>query len=239
MLDRRERVALVTDAWALVTAGALPAARTALRSVDHGGTILFFAVPKPGETVIDGCAGAGGKSLHMAALMANSGSIVAIDTDEKRLRELERRARRAGVDIITAIPAVNILPANLAAMADLVLIDAPCSGSGTIRRNPAFKWSITESLVEHYATAQAEILARNAAYVNPGGRLAYATCSLFREENEAVIEAFLAAHPEFRMRPLGPAAAELGLNIETDSLTLYPHRSRTDGFFLAVMDRQP
>jgi 16S rRNA (cytosine967-C5)-methyltransferase len=205
---------------------------------DEGSQLVsLLAAPAPGQSVVDGCAGAGGKALHMAALMKNTGTIVAIDSDAKRLRELERRARRAGAAIIVAVPFGNLVPGNLTATADLVLVDAPCSGSGTIRRNPAFKWSLSESLVAHYAEQQGVILAANADFVKPGGRLAYATCSIFRQENEGVVEAFLAAHPEFSIVSLAGPAAALGLEGAGETLTFYPHRTRTDGFFLALMER--
>lgn len=205
---------------------------------DEGSQIVsILAAPRPGEVVIDGCAGAGGKTLHMAALMENTGEIVAIDNEPKRLRELEKRSRRAGVRIVRALLKSEMLPDDLLGTADLVLVDAPCSGSGTIRRNPSFKWTLSESLVGHYQEQQAEILAFNARFVKPGGRLVYATCSLFREENDEVIEAFLAKEKGFRLVSLKEPAAKLGITSESETLTLYPHRSHTDGFFLALLTR--
>ena len=200
--------------------------------------VSLLANPRPGEVVIDGCAGAGGKALHLAAMMENTGEIIAIDSEPKRLRELEKRVRRAGVTIARPLLNSEMIPELLASTADLILVDAPCSGSGTIRRNPSFKWTLTESLVSHYHVQQSEILAFNARFVKPGGRLVYATCSLFREENEDVVEAFLGAHPGFRLASLREAAARLGISSTEDMLTLYPHRTRTDGFFIALLVRK-
>jgi 16S rRNA (cytosine967-C5)-methyltransferase len=206
---------------------------------DEGSQIVsLLSGVQPGQTVIDGCAGAGGKALHLASLMRNEGEIVAIDNDQKRLRELERRVRRGGVGIVRTTLTAELVAGNLAGVADLVLVDAPCSGSGTIRRNPSFKWSISEALVAHYQAQQSAILAFNAAFVKPGGRLVYATCSLFRDENEGVIEPFLASNPGFRAVALARDAERLGVPAAgAEMLTLYPHRTKTDGFFIAVLER--
>lgn len=206
---------------------------------DEGSQLVsLLAAPRSGDVVIDGCAGAGGKTLHLAAIMANAGEIIAIDNEPKRLRELEKRSRRAGVMIVKPLLKSEMLPENFAGTADLVLVDAPCSGSGTIRRNPSFKWTLTESLVAHYHEQQSEILEFNARFVKPGGKLVYATCSLFREENEDVVEEFLGKNESFRLLSLKDPASKFGIASDADALTLYPHRTHTDGFFIALMGRK-
>lgn len=194
--------------------------------------VSLLANPLPGNIVIDSCAGAGGKALHLADLMKNDGEIIAVDVDGKRLAELERRARRAGISIIRTIVREELQPDNFIGKADLVLIDAPCSGSGTIRRNPAFKWSIAESIVQHYAEMQLEILESDSRFLKQGGTLVYATCSLFAEENQSVIQSFIDRHRDFIPQPIHSF-------IETESpfVVLTPHHHGTDGFFVATMKR--
>ncbi|MBI1803830.1 MAG: class I SAM-dependent methyltransferase [Ignavibacteria bacterium] len=205
---------------------------------DEGSQLVaLIADPQPGQVVIDGCAGAGGKALHMAEMMGNDGELVAIDLDAKRLKELESRTVRAGVRNIRTQLRENIIPENFLGKGDVVLVDAPCTGVGTIRRNPMFKWRVTESLVQHFSERQCEILAFNAQFVKPGGRLVYATCSMLRRENEDVIQEFLAGHPGFRLMPQQDRMATIGISVEGDFVRLYPHRHGTDGFFIAMMER--
>ena len=205
---------------------------------DEGSQIVALcANPKPGQAIIDACAGAGGKSLHMADLMRNAGELIAMDIDKKRLRELEERARRAGALNIQTLEKETIVPENFFKKADVVLVDAPCTGVGTIRRNPMFKWRVTESLVRHYSEKQREILSFNAQFVKSGGRLVYATCSMFRQENDDVVHSFLGQHPEFHLIPPADLLQSLGVSMDEDFVRLYPHRHGTDGFFIAVMER--
>ncbi|MFI5251055.1 MAG: RsmB/NOP family class I SAM-dependent RNA methyltransferase [Bacteroidota bacterium] len=205
---------------------------------DEGSQLVsFLCGVQPGQVVIDGCAGTGGKALHLAGLMANEGEIIAIDIYDKRLFELQARAARAGIQIIQVLLKETIIPENFFNSADLVLIDAPCSGSGTLRRNPGLKWTLTESLVSHYAQMQSEILDFNARFVKKGGRLLYATCSLFREENEDVIQKFLQSHSDFSMMPLFDTAQTFGISANVPYLKLLPHKINTDGFFVAEMVR--
>lgn len=206
---------------------------------DEGSQIVcLLAQPQPGSFVIDACAGTGGKTLIIADLMKNEGEILALDVEPKRLRELERRATRSGARIITAKPSSSIQGDIIAGRADLVLVDAPCSGIGTIRRNPALKWNVTESLVNHYTEIQSKILNEHAAFVKRGGKLVYATCSLFRKENEEIVQNFLALHPEFF--PVVPTTilTQLGIESKENSpyVKLLPHKHRTDGFFVAVLE---
>jgi len=194
--------------------------------------------------VVDACAGAGGKTLQLAAQMKNRGDLHALDIDEKRMDELRKRARRAGVHNVRTqvIPSEGpdadaaILP--LAAKADRVLVDAPCSGTGTFRRKPDARYRLApEDLAAHVAR-QKTLLARFAAMVKPGGRLIYGTCSVLRAENEDVIADFLSRHPEYQVRPvaelLGPELAER-LGGSGPFLRLAPHLHNTDGFFGAVL----
>ena len=205
---------------------------------DEGSQLVSqIADPHTGEIVIDACAGAGGKSLHMAQLMKNEGEIIAIDVDKYRLTELEKRAKRAGVSIIKTKLNKNLRAEEFHRKADLVLVDAPCSGVGTIRRSPWMKWGITEPLVGQYAEKQKNILSFNSQFVKPGGKLVYATCSLFRKENDEVVNHFLNSFPDFRLVHPGEDLAKFGLYLNSSTITMYSHRSNTDGFFVAVMKR--
>jgi 16S rRNA (cytosine967-C5)-methyltransferase len=159
--------------------------------------------------VVDGCAGAGGKSLHLAALMKNKGRIVALDTIEWKLKELRKRAARAGADTIETkvIEGAQTIK-RLRETADRVLLDVPCSGLGVIRRNPDAKWKLHEEELTRLTALQADILERYSRMTRPGGKLVYATCSIFRSENEDQVRAFLQKYgeewtleEEFRLQP--------------------------------------
>ena len=155
--------------------------------------------------VLDACAGAGGKSLHLADLMQNRGTIVARDIEWRRLREIPKRARTAGVSIIDILPVERGHGAKRSyggsrdseAPFDLVLVDAPCSGMGTVRRLPMVKWRLQPDQLERYSRKQFSILREYADYVRPGGTLVYATCSILPSENEEVAQSFLKKHPDF------------------------------------------
>ncbi len=205
---------------------------------DEGSQLIsLIADPKPGNVVIDACAGAGGKSLHLGDIMNNEGKIYSIDVNNERLRELESRAKRSGINIIKIISRDNLKPETLIEKADIVLVDAPCSGVGTIRRNPGLKWSVTKSLVQHYSNLQKEILSFNSSFVKCGGKLVYATCSIFKEENENIVENFLKTHLNFIPVDLTDYFHGIDLKRDRKSITLYPHRYNTDGFFIAIMKR--
>lgn len=151
--------------------------------------------PKPGERVIDACAGGGGKTLHIAALMKNKGRLISMDVNEKKLKALRERCSRGGVDIVE----VKLIDSNktikrLEKSADRVLLDVPCSGMGVLRRNPDKKWKLSPEEIEHLKKLQAEILENYSEMTKPGGRLVYATCSILPSENEKQVEAFLAKH---------------------------------------------
>jgi len=202
-----------------------------------------------GETVVDLCAGGGGKTLALAALMANSGRIVATDTDIRRLAPTHARIARAGVqNVEVRTPRGNTeLLDDLAGAADLVLIDAPCTGVGAWRRNPDAKWRVRPGALEQRIKAQDAALDRAARLVRPGGRIAYVTCSLLDQENGARVRAFTGRHPEFAVVPADEVAGALGahrmefvaaVKLSTEGLLMTPRRTGTDGFFVSVMRRQ-
>ncbi len=180
--------------------------------------------PKPGERIADMCAGAGGKTLHLAALMNNKGSLLAADVSERKLSELKKRSRRAGVSNLRIQPITNSKSTKrLAHSFDGVLIDAPCSGSGVLRRNPDTKWKLSEDDLIRLKVLQLDILNSYSKLVRPGGRLVYATCSLLDEENSAQIERFLSDNGDFR--------------VEGDSLRTDPAKDNEDGFFAQKLRR--
>jgi 16S rRNA (cytosine967-C5)-methyltransferase len=238
--------------WGLVLDGhenafQLPAFKAGLFEIqDEGSQLIALACgARPGWTVVDACAGAGGKSLALAMEMRNKGSLHALDTDAGRLDDARKRARRAGVHNLRAqvIPAGSEAEAALADLegkAHLVLVDAPCSGLGTLRRKPDARWRLGPDDPARFAALQRELVLRFAKLVRPGGRLVYATCSIGRTENGDVAdfaerEAGLVPAPlaatlgEERMRALGAAGGRL---------ELYPQRHGTDGFFLASFERR-
>ncbi|MEO8509337.1 MAG: RsmB/NOP family class I SAM-dependent RNA methyltransferase, partial [Betaproteobacteria bacterium] len=191
----------------------------------------------------DFCAGAGGKTLLLGALMRSQGRLYAFDVVGKRLAHLTPRLARSGLSnvhpqLLTGERDTKVK--RLAGKIDRVLVDAPCTGFGTLRRNPDLKWRQPESAVAELAAKQASILAAAATLVKPGGRLVYATCSVLPEENEDIVAAFLAAHPQFAP---GNAAADLaraGIALDTGpTLKLLPHLHGCDGFFAAVLERAP
>ncbi len=204
---------------------------------DEGSQLAAMATAAaPGETVIDACAGSGGKTLALLDLLRGEGKIHACDVDARKLRELERRAeplRFKGL-ITHPLSAQGALPQNLPKAADLVVADAPCSGLGTLRRNPHLKRRLSEAEVSARARSQGEILDRFAGRVRPGGRLAAITCSILPEENEAVAAKFLESHPAFQKIAPAVAARLPGAAVENQFLYLDPVRTGTDGFFVAV-----
>lgn len=209
---------------------------------DEGSQLLgYLLAPRRGEMVVDFCAGAGGKTLLLGALMKSTGRLYAFDVAEKRLSRLKPRLARSGLS--------NVHPAvisgesdqrirRLAGKIDRVLVDAPCSGLGTLRRNPDLKWRQSPQSVEELTQKQASILAAASGLLKVGGRLVYATCSLLAEENEAIVDGFLATHPGFQRIPCGEILARQGIELEMDEdFRLLPHRHGTDGFYAAVMER--
>lgn len=209
---------------------------------DEGSQLLgYLLAPRRGEMVVDFCAGAGGKTLLLGALMKSTGRLYAFDVAEKRLARLKPRLARSGLS--------NVHPAvisgendqrirRLAGKIDRVLVDAPCSGLGTLRRNPDLKWRQSPQAVEELTHKQAAILAAASGLLKVGGRLVYATCSLLAEENEAIVDGFLATHAGFQRIPCGEVLARQGIALEMgEDFRLLPHSHGTDGFYAAVMER--
>jgi len=197
---------------------------------------------EPGMQVVDYCAGAGGKALALAALMRNKGQVYALDRDPRRLQRLGPRAQRAGARNIQARPIKADDPwlAELAGRCDRVLVDAPCSGTGTWRRNPEARFRLTPDMLAAHTRRQDQVLRDAADLVRPGGRLVYATCSLLPEENEDRVAAFLADHPDFAVLPIARIWDDAWGPCPGDPyLALSPASHDTDGFFTAVLTRQP
>ncbi len=214
---------------------------------DEGSQLLASLVaPRRGEMVVDFCAGAGGKTLALGDLMRSTGRLYAFDVSAKRLAKLKPRLARSGLSNVHPVMIESERDPKLKRMAgkaDRVLIDAPCSGLGTLRRNPDLKWRQTPASIVELAAKQANILVSAARLVKPGGRLVYATCSLLREENQDVVDAFVAAHPEFEVESATDILRAQGIALEgrVDAgamLELWPHRTGTDGFFAAVLKKR-
>ncbi|HEU0071775.1 MAG TPA: RsmB/NOP family class I SAM-dependent RNA methyltransferase [Alphaproteobacteria bacterium] len=208
---------------------------------DEGSQLVAMLVDaKPGERVVDFCAGAGGKTLAIAAQMANKGHVIACDVLENRLKRSAERFRKAGLHNIETRPLSSEKDPWVKRHKggfDRVLVDAPCSGTGTWRRNPDARWQVLGDGLDALLPLQASILTSAARLVRPGGRLVYATCSLLTDENEAQVAAFLSVHPNFKILPLGDVAPEIKDSAHPDYLSLTPARHDTDGFFAAVLQR--
>ena len=210
---------------------------------DEGSQILGMLVePRRGEMVVDFCAGAGGKTLQMGAAMNSTGRLYAFDISDKRLANLAPRLKRSGLS--------NVFPQRIAnendpkvkrlrGKIDRVLVDAPCTGLGTLRRNPDLKVRQTVEGLAELNAKQRSILDAAAALVKPGGRLVYGTCSLLAEENEDIVKDFLSHHPDFKVVPAKEVLEKQGVKLAGtgEFMHLYPHIHDTDGFFAAVMER--
>jgi 16S rRNA (cytosine967-C5)-methyltransferase len=215
----------------------------ALEVQDEGSQLLaYLLAPRRGEMVADFCAGAGGKTLAISMLMQGTGRVYAMDVSEKRLRELAPRAARAGISNVHPIVLSgegDVRAKRLAGKLDRVLVDAPCSGFGTLRRNPDLKWRHGEGAVAELAAKQSRILKAAAKLLKPGGRLVYATCSILSEENEAVADRLASEHPEFKELSCTELLATQRIVLDTgERLRLWPHRHGTDGFFAAAFERR-
>ncbi|MCW9034764.1 MAG: RsmB/NOP family class I SAM-dependent RNA methyltransferase, partial [Rhodospirillales bacterium] len=212
---------------------------------DEGSQLLSFLVDaRPGMTVVDYCAGAGGKTLALAAQMKDQGSLIACDVSTKRLGRMSGRLKKAGVqnvqlvELSTRKQQPEALRPN---KADRVLLDVPCSGTGTWRRSPDSKWRIEPSDLDRHIERQAQIFMKASNLVKPGGRLIYMTCSLLREENENQVFNFLGQMPDFRTIPVSTIWNEvIEAPCPTDEpfLRLTPKDNGTDGFFLAALERK-
>jgi len=209
---------------------------------DEGSQLLgYLLAPKRGEMVVDFCAGAGGKSLLLGALMNSKGRLYAFDISEKRLSNLKPRFKRSGLSNLHTQRIANendIKVKRLAGKIDRVLVDAPCSGLGTLRRNPDLKWRQSPQSVEELKAKQAAILSAAASLLKPGGRLVYATCSFLPEENQQVVQDFLNTHPQFSLLNCAELLAQQKIPLDTgEFLQLSPLLHQTDGFFAAALTR--
>ena len=215
---------------------------------DEGSQLIARLVqPRRREMICDFCAGAGGKTLAIGALMRSTGSLYAFDVNVKRLAGMAPRMRRAGLTNVHPIaiksehdPRVRRLRGKF----DRVLVDAPCTGSGTLRRNPDLKWRLSPEELERINAIQKSVLEEASKLVKPKGRLVYATCSLLKRENDDVVNAFLEAHPDWKLVPAVDVLAQQGIRFPESrverfgaTLQLLPHLDNTDGFFAAVLER--
>jgi len=189
----------------------------------------------------DFCAGAGGKTLLLGALMRSTGRLYAFDVSDKRMARLKDRVARSGLSNVHPVTIANendIRIKRLAGKIDRVLVDAPCSGLGTLRRNPDLKWRQTAEGVAELSRKQHDILKGASRLVKQGGRLVYATCSILPEENEAIVAGFLAAHVDFKQVSAQEILAQQGIALDCgETLRLAPHAHGTDGFYAAVLER--
>lgn len=217
---------------------------------DEGSQIAaLLTAARPGEQVIDMCAGAGGKTLALAAMMQGKGRLIATDRDKRQLAPIHERLSRAGVHNadVRAPKGPDDTLSDIRATADLVVIDAPCTGTGTWRRNPDAKWRMRPGALEIRVRDQVEVLERAAPLVKPGGRIGYITCSVLAQENSAQVAGFLGRHPEFAVVPPAEVAGALGERgaefaaaalLSPEGLLMTPRRTGTDGFFVAILRRQ-
>ena len=214
---------------------------------DEGSQLVARLVaPKRGEMVVDFCAGAGGKTLALGALMRSTGRIYAFDIHARRLAGLGPRLARSGLSNVhpAAIASENDLRVKrLSGKIDRVLVDAPCSGTGTLRRNPDLKWRFDEAELERLNGVQLAVLNGAARLLKAGGRLVYSTCSVLAQENQLLVEQFLAAHPEFAVVEAAPILAAQDIMIDHASrfapwFVMLPHLHGSDGFFAAVLERR-
>jgi 16S rRNA (cytosine967-C5)-methyltransferase len=223
LLLGRERDLFATDAF-----------REGLVEVQDEGSQLVSLVadPRPGGRVLDLCAGSGGKTLHLGALMRGRGEVFAYDTDARRLANIDRRLRRSGLQNVRVLRDTERFAAfaeQRRGSLDLVLVDAPCSGLGTVRRAPDIKLRATPELVDAMVLKQREVLATAADFVRPGGRIVYATCSILPRENESAVSWLLDRRSELAQVACGPNGEQ--------TITLAPHRTGADGFFIAAFER--
>ncbi|HEY7231689.1 MAG TPA: RsmB/NOP family class I SAM-dependent RNA methyltransferase [Pseudolabrys sp.] len=208
----------------------------------------MFTGARPGEQIVDLCAGAGGKTLALAAMMENKGQIFATDDDKRRLAPIHDRLRRSGARNVQvrAPKSIGGEIDDLAGHMDLVLIDAPCTGTGAWRRNPDAKWRMRPGALEQRLHEQAEVLDRSVALLKPGGRIAYVTCSVLDEENGVQVRSFLERHPAFAIEPPVTVSQALGerafmfskaARLSGEGILMTPRQTDTDGFFVAILRR--
>lgn len=201
--------------------------------------VAHVVAPQPGECVIDCCAAPGGKTTHLAQLMHNQGRIIAGDIYEHKLARIQENADRLGISIIEPVLVdAREIGTRYAGQADRVLVDAPCSGLGVLRRKPDARWHKSLQELQELPPLQSAILASAAQAVKPGGVLVYSTCTIERAENQAVVESFLQQHAMFTLEQTGSFLPLKSVHAAEQLVQLYPHRDGTDGFFIARLRRQ-
>ena len=210
---------------------------------DEGSQLIGYLVaPRRTDMVVDFCAGAGGKTLLLGTLMRSHGRLYAFDIIDKRLANLRLRLKRSGLSNVHPQLVASERDAKIKRLAgkiDRVLVDAPCTGFGTLRRNPDLKWRQPETAIAELVAKQASILASAASLVKPGGRLVYATCSVLPDENEAVVDRLLGTRPDFELVNAATELARAGIELDTGpTMKLLPHRHGCDGFFAAILERK-
>jgi 16S rRNA (cytosine967-C5)-methyltransferase len=214
----------------------------AIEVQDEGSQLVGYLVaPRRSDMVVDFCAGAGGKTLLLGALMRSQGRLYAFDISPRRLANLKPRLARSGLSNVHPVRITDERDNHIKRLSgkiDRVLVDAPCSGFGTLRRNPDLKWRMSEAAIVELAAKQTRLLAAAARLVKAGGRLVYATCSVLPDENEAIVENFLATHSDFALCDAGAELARAGIALDGGMMRLYPHRHGCDGFFAAVLERR-
>ena len=225
-----------------------PAYREGRIEVQDEGSQLIARLlqPRRGQMVVDFCAGAGGKTLALGALMRSSGRLYAFDVNEKRLAGLGPRLKRSGLSNVHPVVIRNELDVRVKRLngkCDAVLVDAPCSGSGTLRRNPDLKWRFSETELARVNNVQCSVLRAAARLLKPGGRLVYATCSLLAQENQSVVDEFLTEHPDYEVIPAATVLRAQSIDVEPAArfapyFVMLPHLHGTDGFFAAVLERR-
>jgi 16S rRNA (cytosine967-C5)-methyltransferase len=193
--------------------------------------------PQPGEVVIDACAAPGGKTTHIAELMGDTGRVIAVDKTASRLKKLQQNLTRLQLKSIEIVTGDSCGLSELTGIADRVLLDAPCSGLGTLHRRADARWQKTPAQIHELAKLQAQLLANTATWVKPGGVLVYATCTVHPLENAGVIAPFLKTHPDWQIE-LPPSDSPLSELVGTDgSIEVWPHRQQMDGFFMVELRR--
>jgi 16S rRNA (cytosine967-C5)-methyltransferase len=209
---------------------------------DEGSQLISYLVaPRRHEMIVDFCAGSGGKALLLGAMMQNHGRVYAFDVSDKRLLNLKPRLKRSGLSNVHPQRIAHENDAKIKRLAgkiDRVLVDAPCSGTGTLRRNPDLKWRQSAQSIIELKQKQALILEHAASLLKPGGRLVYATCSILPEENEEIVDGFIKDHLQFKQIHCGGILAQQSIALDTGTfLRILPHTHHTDGFFAAVMEK--
>jgi 16S rRNA (cytosine967-C5)-methyltransferase len=218
---------------------------------DEGSQVVAWLVnPKAGKTVLDACAGGGGKTLHLATLMKGKGTVFAYEVNSERFGNIKQRIRRSqlqNIQLLDSEAKFQKFTEKYTRQIDYVLIDAPCSASGTLRRNPDLKLRLTKEQVENLPEVQLHILKNYQKFVRKGGRLVYVTCSVFEQENQVVVEKFLSLNPDFKCIPVSEITKEIKLPVDITTLIsltenqkylqLLPQIHDTDGFFIAVLER--